>query len=52
MKQMIWLGLVVGSVIGGFIPSLWGAEAFSFSSIFLSAVGAVAGIWLAFKLTH
>ncbi len=52
MKQMIWLGLVVGSVVGGFIPSLWGAGVFSFSSIFLSAAGAIAGIWLAFKLTH
>lgn len=52
MKQMIWLGMVVGSVIGGFVPQLWGAGALSFSSIFLSAIGAIAGIYIAFKLTH
>ena len=49
---MIWLGMIVGSAIGGFIPSLWGAGVLSFSSILLSAVGAIAGIYLAFKLTH
>jgi len=52
MKQMIWLGLVVGSTVGGFIPTLWGAGMLSFSSILLSAVGGIAGIWFAFKLTH
>lgn len=52
MKQMIWLGMVVGSVIGGFIPALWGAGMLSFSSIIFSALGAMAGIYLAYKLTH
>ncbi|MES2225475.1 MAG: hypothetical protein V4480_01565 [Patescibacteria group bacterium] len=52
MKQMIWLGLVVGSTIGGFIPNLWGAGVLSFSSIFLSAIGGMAGIWVAYKMTH
>ena len=49
---MIWLGMVVGSVIGGFIPSIWGAGVLSFSSIILSAVGAMVGIYVVFKLTH
>lgn len=52
MKQMIWLGMIVGSTIGGFIPVLWGAGMLSFSSIIFSALGAMAGIYVAFKMTH
>jgi hypothetical protein len=52
MKQVIWLGMIVGSIIGGFIPMLWGGSAFSFSSIVFSSLGAVVGIYVAFKLTH
>lgn len=49
---MIWLGMIVGSTIGGFIPALWGDSFLSFSSIIFSALGAMAGIYLAYKLTH
>ena len=52
MKQTIWMGMIVGSVIGGFIPSIWGAGVLSFSSIILSSLGAMAGIYVAFKMTH
>ena len=52
MKQLVWIGMIVGSTIGGFIPSLWGASLLSFSSILLSALGAIAGIYVAFKMTH
>lgn len=49
---MIWLGMIVGSTIGGFIPDLWGAGILSFSSILLSGIGAIVGIYVAFKLMH
>lgn len=52
MKQMIWIGMIAGSTIGGFIPSLWGASVLSFSSILLSALGAMAGIYVAYKMTR
>ncbi|MDB5254416.1 MAG: hypothetical protein JWL80_482 [Parcubacteria group bacterium] len=45
-------GLVVGSTVGGFIPNLWGAGSFSFSSIFLSAIGAIVGIYIGYKVTR
>ena len=51
MKQMVWLGAIVGSTIGGFVPELWGAGAFSFSSLLLSAAGGILGIYLAYKAT-
>ena len=50
-KSVIWLGMIVGSTLGGFIPLLWGSDFLSFSSIILTAVGGIAGIWLGFKLT-
>ncbi len=49
-KRTIWLGLFVGSTIGGYVPLLWGADLFSFSSIFFSAAGALLGIWVAFRM--
>jgi hypothetical protein len=48
-RSMVWVCVFVGSSIGSFIPELWGAGLFSFSSLFFSAAGALAGIWFAFK---
>jgi hypothetical protein len=50
-KTIIWIGMSIGSVVGGYIPNLWGANFLSMSSIFLTAVGGIAGIWLGFKLS-
>jgi len=51
-KIATYVGIAVGSMIGSSIPLLWGAGALSFSSIFFGGVGAIAGIYIAFKLTH
>jgi hypothetical protein len=48
-KRLIWLGLTVGSVLGGYVPVLWGGELISFSSVLLSAVGGIVGIWLGYR---
>lgn len=50
-KQLIWLGLFVGSTAGGFLPLLWGGSALSLSSVFLSAAGGVIGIWLGYRIS-
>ena len=50
-RQLIWIGLFVGSTIGGFIPDLWGAGLFSLSSIFLSAAGGLLGIYVGYRLS-
>jgi uncharacterized membrane protein YeaQ/YmgE (transglycosylase-associated protein family) len=52
MKSAIWIGMTVGSIAGSFIPSLWGSGEFSFSSIFFTAVGGAAGIWLAYNFSR
>jgi cystathionine beta-lyase family protein involved in aluminum resistance len=37
--------MFVGSTIGSFVPLLWGADVLSMSSIVLTAVGGVLGVW-------
>jgi uncharacterized membrane protein YeaQ/YmgE (transglycosylase-associated protein family) len=51
MQKRIWLGVLIGSVIGGFIPDLWGADLFSYSSVLLSTIGGFAGLWLGYKMS-
>lgn len=50
-KTAIWGGMMVGSTIGSFLPLLWGDSALSMSSILLSAVGGVLGIWGGLRLS-
>lgn len=49
-KTLVWIAVFLGSIIGGYIPSLWGAGIFSFSSVVCSSIGAIVGIWLVWKL--
>ena len=48
-KTAIKVGLLVGSIAGGYIPALWGAGMFSFSSVICGALGAVLGVYLGYK---
>ncbi len=41
--------MVVGSTIGGYIPGIFGAGFLSLWGIVGSAVGGIAGIWIAYK---
>ena len=50
LKLLIWIGLFLGSTLGSYLPTLWGAEVFSFSSLFGSALGAIVGIWFGYKM--
>lgn len=49
-KPLIWIGLFVGSTLGGFVPELWGVSAFSFTSVLFSALGGFIGVWLGWKI--
>jgi hypothetical protein len=48
-KALIWIGLMIGSGVGGYVPVLWGGDLISFSSVILSAVGGIVGIWLGYR---
>lgn len=49
-KQAVYVGTIVGSTVGSFIPLLWGASELSFSSLIFGAIGAIVGIYLGFKM--
>ena len=49
-KTLIWFFLAVFSAIGGYLPTLFGADYFSFWSIITTALGGFFGIWLGFRL--
>ncbi len=46
MRTAIWIGILIGSTIGGFIPALWGGDLLSYSGLLLSGAGAFAGLWV------
>ena len=49
-KKAVWMGMFVGSTIGGFIPMLWHASMLSMSGIVMSTVGGIAGVWAVYRL--
>ena len=48
-RGAIWLGIVVGSTLGGLVPLLWGGEMLSYSGVLLSGIGAFVGLWVAVR---
>ena len=51
-KRTIYFFMFIGGTIGGYVPLLWGGEAFSFAGIIFNALGALLGIYLGFKMTR
>ena len=51
-KTLVYIGTIAGSAIGSYIPLLWGAGMFSFSSLVFGALGAIAGIIIGFRLSN
>ncbi len=50
MKALIWIGAIVGSTLGGWIPALWHASLLSFSGIIGSTLGGILGIVAGYKI--
>ena len=51
-KGLLMLGVIVGSLIGGYIPSLFGASFLSIWGIVGSTVGAIGGLWIAYRVAN
>ena len=47
---MIILGMVIGSMAGGYAPTLLGSDTFSVASLLGSTAGGILGLWLVYKL--
>lgn len=50
-KSLVMLGFIIGSVVGGYLPELFGIGSISMTGVITSAVGGVIGIYIAFKLS-
>jgi hypothetical protein len=50
MRSRIWLGVLIGSTIGGLIPGLWGGDLVSYSGVLLSGLGGFVGLWIGYKM--
>ena len=51
MRSAIWIGILIGSTVGGFVPALWGGDLISYSGLLWSGVGAFAGLWIGYKMS-
>ncbi|HSI21073.1 MAG TPA: hypothetical protein VLA04_05245 [Verrucomicrobiae bacterium] len=49
-SPLIWIGLFLGSSLGGYIASLLGAGVLSFWSVIATALGGLAGIYVGYKV--
>lgn len=44
--------MILGSVVGGYVPVLFGAGFFSLTSIITSALGGILGIYVGYKISQ
>jgi hypothetical protein len=49
-KSWVTLLVIIGSIIGGYIPTLFGVSILSLWGLIASAIGGIIGIWIGLKL--
>jgi uncharacterized membrane protein YeaQ/YmgE (transglycosylase-associated protein family) len=50
-KKLIMLGMVVGSIVGGYLPALFGFEELMIS-LLASFIGGIMGIWIGYNFSR
>jgi hypothetical protein len=50
MRSLIGLCALLGSVVGGYLPTLWGASSLGVESLLFGGAGAVAGVLLGARI--
>jgi dipeptide/tripeptide permease len=49
-KTLMYLGVTIGSIIGGYLPALWGGSLFSVAGVLTSSLGGAIGLVITYKL--
>jgi ABC-type lipoprotein release transport system permease subunit len=49
-KKLIMLGMIVGSIAGGYVPSLFGVDGLM-TSLLGSTAGGLLGIWITYQIS-
>jgi hypothetical protein len=50
MRSVTGLCMAMGTVLGGFVPSLWGGSGLSLAAVLTSALGGAAGLWIGLRI--
>jgi hypothetical protein len=51
-KSIVMIFFVIGSFIGSYAPALFGISIFSYTSVFLGAIGGIIGIFIGYKISQ
>jgi len=51
-RSVIGMCALLGTVVGGYVPAMWGASAFSLQSLLFGAIGGVAGLWAGVRISE
>lgn len=51
-KFAVFLGMIIGSTIGGYIPTFFGVDSISYTTVLTSGIGSIIGIVIGYKLTR
>jgi hypothetical protein len=51
-KTAVMIGMTIGSIVGGYIPMLFGASFLSYWAILFNGIGGILGIIIAYKITQ
>jgi hypothetical protein len=49
-KGPTYMGGSLGSILGSFVPELWGAGQLSMWSLLFFLLGGIMGVWIAYRL--
>ena len=52
MKTLIWVGMIIGSLIGGYLPTLFGASWLSFATVLGNGLGGMLGVYIGYQLSN
>jgi len=51
-RSVIGMCAGFGMLVGGFVPTMWGAGSLSLQSLLFSVIGGVAGIWAGLRIAE
>ena len=51
-KSVIGMCAGFGTIVGGYVPVLWGASSFSVMSLVFGFAGGVAGVWCGVRVSN
>jgi hypothetical protein len=51
-RGVIGMCVLLGSIVGGYVPTLWGASSLGVQSLLFGAVGGIAGVDLGARISE